>query len=789
MTSIQKTPDIPPEDKIIPGEQVKPDHAAGVPEEGRLSSDQESAVRSNLQKENPSATHKRKVSGTMDLGTVVAVSTKVQQVISLFKKGRAEKPKSISSESLVAPGTIASMKSVMGMKIPEFRMGAKTTEQEIQKHRFPVSAEDQPFSPSVFNNTALTNKHADGYLKGLITEYKDKFGKDPGPRELSKLKEQSIQWAYDNHMQGNIEMGLYNPAAMAGEIKKVLGVTDEIPAGIIDLPSAVDAIAEELKKFNIPKFEMGRKQTQVLTNELNNHLIADIKKTMKQYFKVYPEKSAEEAFVFCRDMARNAVYQVIFDKRTFTGSDHGVLHVHHNVENGEHMHSHMEAGDMSERAKLLSSVMHFYHDIGYSVGSGKDFNVMKDHPFIGAAFIESNRDYFEHYLGKEETDILKTSILYHAIVSFDSDVDNELAMVRFTTSNSDACAVASDQKTQSFWREHSETLLQLARLKHFLIIYPEYASRDKLSNSEIITNPEKVLDFNNPYDVKAWQIFSEVRESLLQIASEKKLPEDEKAAFMEAIRQNFNAFSGEVVLGQYGAELVDVSVVRNPDDNGPKYLPAITMSPSVLYSFLEALYSTDVAGSNIQKVLSGEYHADKAETAAALQKVGSRQVAKAIIPSPVAHLELVEQTKEEASRNLRVVYEELKVQQQLSVPIETRLAVNQVVGVMRDMAAGKKALSDFQSSLFGLYLKVTSSDIEERLQTTIDRFINDQTLLDDLSSPIMKKDEKSLTNEEKSEKNRIINQLNAYIFEIRTQCSNNEEWEKIMKLPSPLTTE
>lgn len=792
MTSIKSGDgfDIPPSSNVVPPKEEKQNFSI-APGSPRLSPDQEATVKEKLAEELPADLSNKpelKKSGSTDLSTVRPVSEKIQQKIGLINSssvseikrtakpdihvGHLDKIKSQLEEKAperrvieapnIDPGHLDKIKSKLGKKVPEHRLGANITDKQVDLHRNPMHADTREFTPKDFNDNALTNKYATAKLSGLIKEFSETNGRDPGPREIAKLREQATQWAYDTYMESNINLGLYNPAAMGLEIKIVLGVDDEIPANIKDLDSAMGAIKEELKKFNVPEFLEGRKQSQVLTNELYDHLVADTRETMEQYMKVFPDKSWEDAFVFCRDMARNAVYQVVFDKRTFTGSDHGVLHVHHNVENGDHMHHHMDEGDMSDKAKLLSRVMHFYHDIGYSVGAGKDFNVMKDHPFIGAAFIEANRDYFEHYMGKEETDILKKSILYHAIVSFDSKVGDDLAMVRFTTSNSDACAVAADQKTQSFWRENPETLLALARLKQFLIIYPEYGGRDKLSHSDIMSHPEKVLDSNNPFDAKALEVFTSVKAELLAIAQKQRLPKEEKEAFVQAIETNFNAFSGEVVLGQYGAELVDVSVVHSHEEQGPKYLPAVKMAPSILYSFLNSLYSTEVAGKNIQKVLMEEYYAPKEETTAALQKVGSREAKSAIVSSPVAHLELVEQTKsEESSGKLLSVIQTLRAQQQISVPLASRIAVNNLVKVINEMKDGKNP--DFLTAVNNFYQVIGGTEVEDQIQTILDKFIKDYT------------EKKPMTKED----------YTTYILDIRTQCTNDQEW-KMIGLPSPL---
>jgi hypothetical protein len=698
----------------------------------------------------------------------------------LEEKASSSQVSQKTAETGIRPGLVKEKKTDLGQKKPDVVLGGgvNVTPEQIERHRNPT------VDGKLIASTALTEKYMNENLKELKEKYKgDHQGKDPDPRDLAKLKEQANQTAFDQHMSENIKAGIYNPSVIAAEMRKVLEVGDEIPGHIDDIGDAMKAISKELDQFNIPKFAkkegISRKQSQVLTNELRQHLENDIKETMKQYKTVYPEKSYEDAFVFCRDLARSAVYQVIYDKQSFTGSDHGVLHVHHNCEHGEKMHEHMEEGDMSDKARLLSRIMHFYHDIGYSVGAS-NFTVMKDHPFIGASFIEANREYFEKYLGPDETDIIKTSILYHAIVSFDSKLNDDLAMVRFTTSNSDACAVTSDQKTQSFWREHPETLLPLAKLRQFLTIFPEYAGRDKLSSSDIIDHPEKVFklkkqevppllteeNFESAIDFKAWTVFSGVRAELMEIAQHQRIPEDEKQAFMEAIKTNFNAFSGDVVLAQYGAELNDVSVVLNPETSGPKYLPAIDMSPSILFAFLQSMYSNEVAGKNIRKLGCEEYAAKPEEIDKALDQVGNNEADSVQVPSPVAQLTISKQT-EKAKGKLLTIETTLKGLQAGGVSFETRRAVGQTIDVMHKMSKGEKNLVDFQKSVTNLYGLLERTEVEGKLETILDKFIAEITT--EYSETPMPKEK-----------------YNEYILALRAQCSNENEW-KMLGLESPLS--
>jgi uncharacterized protein (UPF0147 family) len=661
----------------------------------------------------------------------------------------------------VEAGLVESKKGELGLKLPAHRLGEShyVNADEVEKHRHPDP------SLSKYSDHALTEKHMEEKLAELTSIFSAQEGREPKLHELAKLKEQAAQWTYDHHINANISKGYYDPKAIPTEIKIVLGVGDEIPSGVVDQETAMAAISEELDRFNIPTFEAGRKQSQVLTNELRKHLEEDIKETMRQYKEVYPEKSWEHAYVFCRDLGRAAVYQVIFDKASFTGSDHGVLHIHHNTANGEHMHHHMDEGDMTPRARLLARVMHFYHDIGYSVGE-TSFPAKKDHPFIGAAFIDANRGYFDHYLGSDATDIIQKSILYHAIVSFESDVGDDLSMVRFTTSNSDACAVTADQKTQSFWREHPETLKSLARLRHFLMTYPEYAGRSKLSSMDIIKHPEKVFklkvernppdlseaNFFYPLDFKAWKIFSTVRDELISVAMHQQIPHEEKRAFVEAIEANFNAFSGDIVLAQYGAELREVSVAKNPDAAGPKYLPSIDISPSVLFLFLQSAFD-GIAGENLRKVLNKEYGAQLEDIDRILDDVGTGKADQAIVPSEYARLVITKQEKIEVSKKLRSVVATLEQIERIRVPHEIRREVNKVVDALNQVSKGAD-LTIFIDAYTNLF---------DELDPTSELTTGLRQLFVDITAKLSTKTKLSEA------------EYNQVILDIRTKCSTPEE--------------
>lgn len=231
---------------------------------------------------------------------------------------------------------------------------------------------------------------------------------------------------------------------------------------------------------------------------------------------------------------------------------------------------------------------------------------------------------------------------------------------------------------------------------------------------------------------------------------------------MEAIETNFNAVSNEIVIGQFGIQLKDVSVERNPDPAGPKYLPSIEMSPSVLYAVIESCYTTEVAGKNIRKLCQDEYGAKQEDIEAALQRVGSEAADRAEVRSDVAKLTIAKQT-ERPKGKLLAVEATLRHMQAESVPLEIRLAVNKVVNIIKDMSVKKQTLSDFANSLEDLYTIIGGSEVEIGVQTVLSEFSKEVVANPDL--PKAKFDD--------------------YVQRIRIECSNAREWE-MMGVESPL---
>lgn len=478
-----------------------------------------------------------------------------------------------------------------------------TAPQLIQEHRHPKQNHES------YDKVALTGVFFEARFKELLQEHNDilKTLKEP---QLSifraGLKERAIKEIYQKELPKRIQEGYYNPAVIPREIDRILGPTIKMPR-----TKLTDEMLHQWLKNEVDRYGKHLSEHQV------NYIKKDVIEAVSLYLKAYPDKTHRNAYVLGRDLIRLAVYQEIFDKASFTGSDHGSKHIHHNIENADALLRNMQQKvDYSDKDRFIEHLIHFYHDIGYTVGlAGNSFSCCKDHPLIGAKMIEENRDYFEHYLDKESADILWNGVLLHAIAMPNLTPDKHVVagmfpnMIRAVVSISDACAVTYDRKTQEFW-EQPATLLALARLRLFLTMYPQYIS--KLSQSG--QTEWNQLDQNNPMDVLAHDIYRHTKRILFKAVDQYDVPPEKKELFRQAIVQQFNSFTTATTLGQFGGVLTGVSAVKNQDQirNVPKFFPQFDLAPSIIYETLYDLFGEELAQASFKKLVD-EFSGDLRE--------------------------------------------------------------------------------------------------------------------------------------------------------------------------------
>lgn len=483
---------------------------------------------------------------------------------------------------------------------------------QLEAYRNPVTAN--------YKNKALTKNFYEQSVKTKLDANAATLAtlnKDVKAIRITKLKEEAYKDIYKKELPKLINEGYYNPAMMSLDIEDELGAVTPLKNPILSANELDHLLKEEINKYQ----QLGK-----LNKHQAGHLEENALDLAKDYLEAYPEKNYRDAFYLVRDLIRIATYQEIKDKASFNGSDHGTKHIHHNIQNSHGLHKNMKFGkDYNVKDRFLGNLVQIVHDTGYTVPlANTDFDCCKDHPFIGAKFIQENKDYFVSYLDKASYKTLHRCVLNHAIVNTDLTAREEIeghhpGMVRAISSISDACAITYDRKTQEFW-EQPRALVALARLKNFLVLFPEY--KGKLGD-DIVKGPWDGYDENNPWDKMAYDIFKNTVAELNGMVDQYNIPEEKKKLFRQAIKQQFNAFKTNITLGQYGAVLAHVGAVPNDkegNDERPDYLPEFTLAPSIMYDVIKDLFGADQANESFKKLVA-EFDGDMAKFEECLNKV------------------------------------------------------------------------------------------------------------------------------------------------------------------------
>lgn len=562
------------------------------------------------------------------------------------------------------------------------RLASDHIETLIQAHRSPE------LSSESYDKVALTGVFFENAYKELLAQNGEALSclKEP---QLSifkaHLKEKAIKDIYRNELPKRIQERCYNPAIIPHEIDKILGPVKKISRMKLNDKNLNSCLEDEVNQY-----------AKYLNAHQLKYIKTDVVETIKLYLEVYPERNCRDAFILGRDLIRFAVYQEIFDKSSFSGSDHGSKHIHNNIDNAQSLHDNMKMSvDYTKKDMLIERLIHFYHDVGYTVGlAGKSFSCCKDHPLIGAKLIEENQSYFEHYLDKESFEVLWNGVLLHAIALPDLTPDARPVngiypgMVRAITSISDACAVTFDRKTQEFW-EQPTTLIALVRLRLFLTKYPQYISK----LSPIGKDEWELLDKENPLDVLAHDVFQHTKHILFKAVEKSNVPSNKKELFRQAILQQFNSFTTATTLGQFGGMLVGVSSFKNEEmgPDAPKFYPQFDMAPSIIYGTLHDLFGPDIAQASFKKLVD-EFSGDLGALAHEIDQVAGKNVhhqnkASQGIKTGNARFKIVKQ-REIAAENIHLNEMQRSLQQVIqkvdSVVRSQYMSLAQKNRVMRD---------------------------------------------------------------------------------------------------------
>lgn len=399
----------------------------------------------------------------------------------------------------------------------------------------------------------------------------------------AKLKEQYVKQVYLTEMPKRFEEGFFNPSIVFSEIDRVLGVGNAVLK-----PKSVS----EIKQFIRAELSQLQEQGKITTHQMI-YIREVVEPLVDKYIALFRNgdlsaQNLNDTFIFTRNLARAIVYQEIFDKSTFPGSDHGAKHVKNNIQGIFSLHRNMQKGvDFTDKDEFIEQITQIYHDIGYSVGMALiNSNCSSDHPLVGAAIIDANKDYFCHYLDQESYTSLRDGILYHSIMLADFREERRAAV-----SVSDACAVTYDRKAQEFW-EQPEALTLISKLILFLDMFPsnESAANKKRCDEYVEKTRAQLLDL---------------------VKNNSTINPGKQELFKQAIESQFSSLIAIYTIGQYGGVLADVDVVQAPQNKeGFKYKTHITMAPSLIYGPLKDLFDEDQAARGMGR-LCEEFGLDK----------------------------------------------------------------------------------------------------------------------------------------------------------------------------------
>ncbi len=432
---------------------------------------------------------------------------------------------------------------------------------------------------------------AEKYGKSLVNE-QHKGKNSPTEHEDAQAE------AYKG-LQGKIDMGLVDPAAIAEEACVKLGVKPELEG----VPDTYEGIAEKVNTEVRTFLESGH-----LNQEEFESITREIETFTRLYGEAYGIEDVTKAYELIRDNARKVSYQAARDKDVFSGSDHGTRHIlDGNTKFAMQMVDSLEVNGVtvSPKDKVLIHQIMIDHDLGYTTGAAQadgGHNASKDHPLVSAAFIEANEEYYVDKFGKDGYDAIYDSVLNHSYprLEYQSSPDDKVhaELIRGITSTVDSLGVTVETKTpEFFWNPDAMRTLLKMRL-------------------DMETNGGKVRDGG----------MERYKTELLAIADAEENT-GRGAGYRNAVENFFTEYTGETTLGHFTGIVRNVRVEEVSEDTDTeikqehghdhdhgedsdhaglehkKLRLVVDMSPTEVYALIGNMFGDGVANLSFAKAM------------------------------------------------------------------------------------------------------------------------------------------------------------------------------------------
>jgi len=203
------------------------------------------------------------------------------------------------------------------------------------------------------------------------------------------------------------------------------------------------------------------------------------------------------------------------------------------------------------------------------------------------------------------------------------------SILRIFTSQSDACAVAGDEKAQDIWIKNPRLLFPVAKLRLFLLKQPDYAQKftpsifkdsqnlkkafPSINLSDVPADQIKTLNRSNfesndrgRLDFEAYQVYVGILNDCSNIIDENPiLSIQEKKDYKAAINESFGSMGSAIVEAQFAMILKSVGV----EVNNQVMRPVIEMCSDLTGSLLGPLFTEG----NMGKLANDEFGVPKDE--------------------------------------------------------------------------------------------------------------------------------------------------------------------------------
>ncbi len=445
------------------------------------------------------------------------------------------------------------------------------------------------------------------HLAGLPT------GQGPADaQDLIRLEEMAQEYALEA-LDEKIRAGLVRPEALNASILQELDLVDAtdrpleafplanasprleplVRQGLLErkhahaIEQALAETGQEVAGFVDRRFVTER-EAEVILEYAERYAIDFVHAFDRRFGPDLPQR----LFAIMRDNARKVAYQTKVDKRTLSGSDHGVRHIYQgNTAFAEQLiASAAKAGaDVKPRDAVLVRQIIIDHDLGYTTPAAQakgGGGAAKDHPCVGCKYVEANAAYYRHTFGEHGFDVIRDVLLNHSYPS--SLYENKRPeptlkrpftynrpLIRSIVSTVDSLGVTAETKAMDLFR-HPETIrvLQDARL--------ELEAAGTLS--------EAALE----------RFKAELADAISVLEAAGRVSRERAAAYRQAVERKFGADVIKKTIGQYAGIVRSVRLARN---EAGALVPEVRMDVSRLQALVAGTFGEEASLAGFKKAL------------------------------------------------------------------------------------------------------------------------------------------------------------------------------------------